>query len=98
MGTAISAFNSMFSAMNRIDAGNRIFSNNNAMTQNVAAVSRQAMAFGSQGMSMQPIISAQQTEKNLMASNLQNNLLYKIAMLQEENETKKSKKKLDYMA
>jgi len=98
MISAISAFNSMFSAMNRIDAGNNMISNANAMNQNVAGVSRQAMAFGAQGIPMQSLAAAQQREKNLMASNLQNSLMYKIASAQEEAQKAKDKKKLNYWA
>jgi hypothetical protein len=98
MFSAIGAFNSMFSAMNRIDAGNRLLSNANEMNQNVASVSRQAMTFGSAGIPMQSLAFARQKEKALMASNLQNSLLYKIASAQEDAQKAKEKKRLDYKA
>jgi len=98
MISAIGAFNSMFSAMNRIDAGNMMISNANAMNQNVAAVSRQAMAFGAAGIPMQSLAAAHQREQNLVASNLQNSLMYRIASAQENAQKEKNKKKLDYMA
>jgi len=88
MGSAIGAFSSMYSAMNRIDAGNNLISNAYDMNHNVAAASRQTIPFG----------VAQQREKNLMASNLQNSLMYKIASVQEDSQKAKDKKKIDYMA
>ena len=98
MMSAINSFISMYSAMNRINAGNNLFSGFNTMNQNVAAVSQQAMAFGAQGIPMQSLAAAQQTEKNLMMNNLQNSLMYKIVLAQEDAQKAKEKKKLDYMA
>jgi len=98
MVSAIGAFTGMYSAANRIDAGNNLISNANAMNQNVSATSKQAMLFGSAGIPMQSLAAAQQKEKNLMLSNLQNSLMYKIASVQEDDQKAKDKKKLDYMA
>lgn len=95
MVSAISAFNSMFAAMTRIDAGNRIMATNNAMALNAAAASRQVMAFGSARIPMDTFVSVQQREKELMAQSLRDRLLYKIAMQMEENG---KDKKLDYKA
>lgn len=88
MVSAISAFSSMYSAANRIDAGNKVLSNNDAISRNVGMASRGSISFA----------AAQQREKDLMLSNLQNSMLYRIASAQENAQKEKEKKKLDYMA
>jgi len=91
MVSAISAFNNMYASNLRINSGNNLLNNNNAMTQNVAAASRQSVSFGSQ-----TLRDVQQREKALMASNLNNRLAYQIAMQLEKDQ--KTKKKLNYLA
>ena len=91
MVSAIGAFSNMYAGMTRINAINNMYSNNNAMTQNISAASRQAVSFGSQ-----PLRDVQQRGQNLMASNINNKLAYQIAMQLEKNQT--TKKKLNYMA
>jgi len=92
MVSAIGAFTTMFATARAIDAGNRVFANNDRMMQNTANASKMGVPFGA---NYQPIHEA---EKSLVASNLQNALMYKIAMQQLKNQDNKENKKLNYLA
>ncbi len=102
MVSAISAFSGMFYANRSIDAGNNLLNNAHAMNLNVAAASRRALAFGSLGFPVHSMARFQRREKALMASNLQNSLIYKISSAQEDalaaKEKKEQQRKLDLMA
>jgi len=96
MSSAINAFSMIYSATARINAGNNLLSNANAMNQNTANASRNAVSFGSEA----DLSAIHKREKALMQSNLTNSLLYKIASAQEDslNKNKDKKAHLNYLA
>ncbi len=100
MSMVMDAFNMSFAAATRIDAGNRLIANNQNMQQNVSLASR--LNFGSANYPNDSISTIQQKEKALMLSNIQNQLLYKIAnqmeQSQEIRDKEKAKKRLNYIA
>jgi len=94
MVSAIGAFTTMFATARAIDAGNKVFTNHDAMMQNVANASKMGqLGFGAQN--FQPVREA---EKNMMLSNLQNSLIYKIANQQLKEKENREKQKLNYLA
>jgi len=98
MSMAIDAFNRTFAAMTRINSGNQLMNNNQAMTQLIAPASK--LGFGRDS-----FVSLRQQENAIMQSNLNNQLMYKIANqmeqtqgLRDKEKENKALKKLDYFA